>query len=553
MAYNPYNAVNGIVLSKQKWANAKAKGEDTTPYEQEAEAFYKELRDNGRSDVADYLGKSDAVQASTYLKNTFTPSYTADAASLQQKSNDIYGTTKGYADDIKTSYDNVYKNNINIDPTQTSYGKSILNAYGIGANEAYKSTLGGGASDNNGNVDSFAAANANRQKAAVLSQGYGDALNYYSTIADKAGAWAGDKATALSGFVNQLQGNLQSDRDVVTEAFKGTIDLQKNVNDNDTKKYESDNSLKGTTYTADKTLEGTKDTNATERYKSDNTLTGTKDTNATNLEGSKIAANADMYGYYVDGYNRVVTDALGNQKVVGNGTPAPNYLSLGSSGATGVEGNGVGNAGGNVGAGTVDAGTVTPVEGTTVTEDPAKVITHNMTDDKYYNGNGDEVTKDGKVKVYLDRMSLKYYTMGGKEVTPDVALGDGAVIVSLDDSADISTLGSSRVLPDGTVVDSHGQPIGKYDVGTGSGTGSGTGLGNADKVTTDATKGDAEAMKYVVQGSAMYNGILSTVKSYKSDADKAAYIIGLNQSGLPDAVARALFTDAGLDINKYIK
>ena len=544
MAYNPYNAVSGIVSSKQKWANAKAKGEDTTPYEQEAEAFYKELRDNGRSDVADYLGKSDAVQASNYLKNTFTPSYTADAASLQQKSNANHGVTLSYGEDVRKSFDDVYKNNINVDPTQTSYGKSILNSYGIGANEAYKSALGGGASDNNGNVDSFAAANANRQKAAVLSQGYGDALNYYSTIADKAGAWAGDKATALGGFVDKLQNNLQSDRNVVTEAFKGTIDLQKNVNDNDTKKYESDNSLKGTTYTADKTLEGTKDTNATTRYGHDKNLEGTKDTNATNLEGSKIAANADMYGYYVDGYNRVVTDANGNQRVVGNGTPAPNYLSLGSSGATGVEGNGVGNAGGNVGAGTVDAGTVTPVEGTTVTEDPAKVITHNMDDDKYYNGNGDEVTKDGKVKVYFDKLAMKYYTLGGKEVEPSVALSDGAIIVHLDDTTNTSTSGSSRVLPNGTIVDSHGKTIGKFKK---------VGTGTADKGNTNVTKEDAEKIKHAVQGSDTYNDLLNAAKAYKTDDDKAEYVIQMSGKGLPDAVAISLFNDLGIDINKYIE
>lgn len=235
MAYNPFNAASGIVDYKRKWANAKAKGEDTTPYEEGAAAYYQELRNNGRGDVADYLQKSDSITAGEYLKQ-LQPEYGVDAASLQKKSDNLYGVGVGTMDDISKTFDKVYDNNINVDPTSTGYGKNILSGYGIAADEAYKGTLGGNAEDNGGNVDSFAAANANRQKAAVLSQGYGDVLGYYNAIAGQANQHAVNKGNTVGAYLAQLQGNIDSDRDVTKKAFEGTVDLWKTQDTNKTEK-----------------------------------------------------------------------------------------------------------------------------------------------------------------------------------------------------------------------------------------------------------------------------------------------------------------------------
>lgn len=235
MAYNPFNAASGIVENKRKWANAKAKGEDTTPYEEGAAAYYKELRDNGRGDVADYLQKSDSITAGEYLKQ-LQPEYGVDTASIQKKSDNLYGVGVGTMDDISKTFDKVYDNNINVDPTSMGYGKNILSGYGIAADEAYKGTLGGNAEDNGGNVDSFAAANANRQKAAVLSQGYGDVLGYYNAIAGQANQHAVNKGNTVGAYLAQLQGNIDSDRDVLKTAYNGTVELWKTQDANKTEK-----------------------------------------------------------------------------------------------------------------------------------------------------------------------------------------------------------------------------------------------------------------------------------------------------------------------------
>ena len=276
--YNPNKAVEGIVDYKRKWDNAKATGKDTSEFEKGAVAYYKELRDNGRSDIADYLQKSDSVTAGEYLKQ-LQPEYGVDAASLQKKSDNLYGVGVGAMDDISKTFDKVYDNNINVNPTSTGYGKNILSGYGIAANEAYKGTLGGNAENNGGNVDSYAAANANRQKAAILSQGYGDVLGYYNAIAGQANQHAVNKGNTVGAYLAQLQGNINSDRDVLKTAFNGTVDLWNTQDTNKTNKEIADTEA------------------AAQRYASDSDVKAAEISAKYGVDAAKITAEAEKYGW----------------------------------------------------------------------------------------------------------------------------------------------------------------------------------------------------------------------------------------------------------------
>lgn len=239
MAYNPYEAAKKITEEKKKWANAAANGQDGSAYEATAAGYYDELRKAGRDDVADKLQKSDLMDAEAYLK-MLAPDYEDSAMGHMQKSNDVYHTGKAYGEDIKRSYDDVYKNNVNVNPVETGYGKSVMASYGAAADGAYGKALGGGIEDAYGAVDSYAAANANRQKAAMLSKGHGDILNYYNAISGRANEWAGSKASALSGNLSQLQGNVDADR--ADRQFREQSDVQK---------YLGELGLAGDVYAAD--------------------------------------------------------------------------------------------------------------------------------------------------------------------------------------------------------------------------------------------------------------------------------------------------------------
>ena len=209
--YNPYSDIEKISKAKYNWSELAANGKDTSGVQNDAKAYYANLRANGYGDVADHLQKIGSVEAGEYLKR-FTPQYDNSAAGNQAKSNDVYKTGKDYGTDIQKSYDKVYDNNINVNPIETDYGKSVMQNYGIAADKAYGKTLGGGTEDAGGNIDSYAAANANRQKAAILSKGNEDILNYYNAITGRANEWAGGKAAALSQNLSQLQGNADNDR-----------------------------------------------------------------------------------------------------------------------------------------------------------------------------------------------------------------------------------------------------------------------------------------------------------------------------------------------------
>lgn len=304
MAYNPFNAASGIVENKRKWANAKAKGEDTKPYEESAAVYYKELRDNGRGDVADYLQKSDSITAGEYLKQ-LQPEYGVDATSLQKKSDDAYNWTKGIGGQLNKDYDMVYQT-IGVTPTRTDYGKDILSGYGLVADAAYKSSLGGGAENNGGNVDSYAAAQANRNKADMVKEGYGTVLDYYNSIAGNATNWANSKAGSLGGFATMLQDNVNSDRDILKTAFNGTVDLWKTQDTNKTNKEIAESADNVSMYLGDLGYKGidrqaaaqekTTETNAeAQMYGYDKNLEGIKDTNFATMYGYDKTLEGDKY------------------------------------------------------------------------------------------------------------------------------------------------------------------------------------------------------------------------------------------------------------------
>lgn len=209
--YNPYNAVKNISELKGKYHTAKELGEDYNKYRDEAVQYYDELVKNGYQDVADELTLSDYTKSLDVLgrykpdtefnidnayeelvkgaydigtgKTTPTRSQTVDEImnsfkGTDEKLNgeikydkngnvigglniDHYNTGKGQLDFIN-----------NFDYTEQSYYDPIMESYKLKGSDAAKGSLAGGAADNSGNIDSFAAANANRQQLAFTTAGH---------------------------------------------------------------------------------------------------------------------------------------------------------------------------------------------------------------------------------------------------------------------------------------------------------------------------------------------------------------------------------------------
>ena len=231
MAYNPFNATKNISELKGKYNTAKATGGDYEQYHQEALDWYDELYNNGYADLADELSNSDYNASLEILKrykpdtefnvdnyyaslkgsDSKKPTYSGSSEINDDYINEILGIGKGNTtpqtsdtvnsilDSFKNTdsllngelkYDsqgnvvgglnidhyNTGKNQLDylneFDYTKQSYFDPIMDTYQLKGYDASKGELASGASSNSGNIDSYAAANANRQQLAFTNAGH---------------------------------------------------------------------------------------------------------------------------------------------------------------------------------------------------------------------------------------------------------------------------------------------------------------------------------------------------------------------------------------------
>lgn len=195
MAYNPYDAVNAIYNFKKQWHTADAKGDKTTADDvaKKAQEYYKQLNDNGYSDLAnnlsntndvgakaivDYLAKNSAPTVKT---TTSTPVATPTPTSIQGKIDNLYGIQVNDRNVMAGKYDTLEDYNYNYNPYESEIGKSIMEDYKFKGKTASDNAVASGGASNGGNIDSYAAANANRQRLAFTNAGKQAVLNDFNT------------------------------------------------------------------------------------------------------------------------------------------------------------------------------------------------------------------------------------------------------------------------------------------------------------------------------------------------------------------------------------
>lgn len=223
MAYDPYNAIKNITDYKANYDTAKATGQNFDQYHTSATSYYDELKANGYGGLADQLSKSNTSQAMKLLdqyapKQTASnpaPNYNVGNANTDNYINQLLGiasgktqitpsaATQGVLDSfhrtddllngslkydangnvvggLNVDYYNTGKNQLdyinNFDYTKQPYFDSIMSTYKLGGEDAANGEYAGGAASNGGNIDSYAAANANRQQLAFTNAGHQAAL-----------------------------------------------------------------------------------------------------------------------------------------------------------------------------------------------------------------------------------------------------------------------------------------------------------------------------------------------------------------------------------------
>lgn len=228
---------------------------------------------------------------------------------------------------LNTEHYNIGRNQLdylnNFDITKQPYYQGIMDQYKLGGYNAAQGEYANGAANNGGNIDSYAAANANRQQLAFTTAGMQQAM---AMAQQNATNWNNLYSQMSSDLYNQGQlslGTLQVARDMYAkdaDERMNALDAQqalasdqmKNATDQVIKMIEERMADKGITaemamqekdiasqieqltmqLASDERIQ--EGINATNRYTSDNDLMGTLDTNAKNLEGTKYKADADV-------------------------------------------------------------------------------------------------------------------------------------------------------------------------------------------------------------------------------------------------------------------
>lgn len=276
MAYNPYSAVNAIYKLKGQWDSANTAGDETKKNEaaQKAKEYYKQLRNNGYSSVADeltaadynsakfindYYAKTGRTATRPYLyslgkqyglsqnemdniigwdndtgemsiggKKVGRPdavvdgtSYWGDTTSLDNAFNDYIsrsGTTRSKAtavnrenENLFKKYNQEYEDLKSTNPFETDEAKSILAKYDLAGLQGRDNAVASNAGSNGGNIDSFAAANALRQQSSLINQGQQAVLEAYQQKLDHAKSLLSDMGVNIDRVYNQDETSKNND------------------------------------------------------------------------------------------------------------------------------------------------------------------------------------------------------------------------------------------------------------------------------------------------------------------------------------------------------
>ena len=228
---------------------------------------------------------------------------------------------------LNTEHYNIGRNQLdylnNFDVTKQPYYQGIMDAYNLGGYNAAQGAYANGAADNGGNIDSYAAANANRQQLAFTTAGMQQAMamanqnqqnwqNLYSQMSqdlDNQGQLslktleqarlmyatdAEERMNALDNAGSLAKADLEAKIRAYEQAVQERMDDKKITSDEAMQEADLAEQRARLEMEIARDLEQSNIEADWRKYLSDNELTGTLDTNAKNLEGTKYKADADV-------------------------------------------------------------------------------------------------------------------------------------------------------------------------------------------------------------------------------------------------------------------
>lgn len=177
MAYNPYSDIQSVYNAKVAW-NKATTDEERQKQNEIATTARKNLEAYGYGDVANQISASGAdATAARKIMEKYAPKTYTDTELINKNNNEVntkvnqlWGIQENDRNTMAGKYnkleDTAYSN-----PFTTDEAKAILAKYDLAGLQGRDNAVASGGASNGGNIDSYAAANAMRQQAALVNQG----------------------------------------------------------------------------------------------------------------------------------------------------------------------------------------------------------------------------------------------------------------------------------------------------------------------------------------------------------------------------------------------
>lgn len=185
MAYNPYSDIQAVYNAKVAWNKATTDAERQRQNNIATKAR-KNLEAYGYSDVANQISASGAdATAARKIMEKYAPQPTTAPAStklsnpelittnnneVRNKTNQLWGIQENDRKVMSGKYDRL-EDTAYSNPFTSEEAKAILAKYDLSAMQGRDNAVASGGASNGGNIDSYAAANALRQQAALINKG----------------------------------------------------------------------------------------------------------------------------------------------------------------------------------------------------------------------------------------------------------------------------------------------------------------------------------------------------------------------------------------------
>lgn len=199
--YNYQQDIENVLNAKIGWNNATT-DEERQKQSDIANSARNRLKAYGYEDIANEISASGADATATrkilekYSKPTTT---TYPVETNNYKSSEVNRENAGSFEKHNDVYDYI----MNTDPFETSEGKALMEKYDISGLKARDNAVASGGASNGGNIDSYAAANAMRQNAALVNQGKMAVLEAHQQKIDNARGILSDIGVNIDRVFNQ--------------------------------------------------------------------------------------------------------------------------------------------------------------------------------------------------------------------------------------------------------------------------------------------------------------------------------------------------------------